>query len=266
MPTEGYGNEGLGLAEAAGLVPGMAEEHFNFFDSFWNYFQADLVSSIPITIASILTLAVIIERLSFYNRNHRDISKFIHKLQLELEKGDLETAQQISSDLGGVIGEVSEEGVRLLAVQKEDFSKSYDITVSIVTRKLQKFVPVLGTVGAIAPFLGLFGTVSGVIKALFRMSLGSEGASLTMIGEISNALIATGYGLAIAIIAVVFNNAFNNTVKRYEDDFMLLKILFMSFASFDFSMLRSDLDDNIYGSSGGTSYKSDKPPYPDFLQ
>lgn len=280
MPEEDMVNEGLGLAEAAGLTENAQEVGFNFFASFWQYFQSDLISSIPITICSILVVAAVIERFFFYNRNNRDISKFIQNLQKQLEKGNLEAAQMLASQLNSVTGEVAEEGVRLLAVQKEDFSRAYDITVAIVIRKLQKFLPILATVGAIAPFLGLFGTVSGVIKALFRMSLGSEGASLAMIGEISNALIATGYGLAIAIIAVVANNLFGNIVKRYNDDFMLLKLLFLSFANvnFDVSPMNHQAQNhnhNEYANHGEAKRErfeapqtgdTNRPPYPDFLK
>ena len=282
MPEENL-QEGLGLADAAGLTEQAQEVSFNFFASFWHYFQNDLISSIPITISSILVFAVVIERYFFYNRNNRDISAFIQSLQKQLEKGNLEAAQMLAAQLNSVTGEVAEEGVRLLAVQKEDFSKAYDITVAIVVRKLQKFLPILGTVGAIAPFLGLFGTVSGVIKALFRMAQGSEGASLTMIGEISNALIATGYGLFIAIIAVVANNLFNNIVKRYNDDFMLLKLLFMSFANAEFDLSGVRYEEEAYSMAGQTHEQpthqqmydpppqqpldsGDKPPYPDFLK
>ncbi len=290
-----YGNEGLGLAEAAGLVPGQeAGFDFNLLESFWHYFYNDLISSIPITICSFLVLGAIFERAYFYKKNSRDISSFVQRLQHQLEKGDLEGAQMLCSQLGSVVGEVAEEGVRLLAVQKEDFAKAYDVTITIVTRKLEKYLPILATVGAIAPFLGLFGTVSGVIKALFKMSTGAEGASMTMIGEISNALIATGYGLAIAIIAVIFNNIFNNTVKRFEDDFILLKLLFMSFTGSEFSTVNREqalnkmhvpeeatqgfggqpqqmapefnnpMDPNM-GAQQYQSEQKDPPPYPGFL-
>jgi len=259
---------GLGLADAAGLNPHGAEAQFNFLQSFWDYFQVDMISSIPITFCSILVFAVMIERAFFYNRNSCDIAFLLNNLQAQLEKNDLDGARNIATQSRSITGEVAEEGIRLLAVQKEDFSKAYDITVNIVTRKLQQYLPVLGTVGAIAPFLGLFGTVSGVIKALWRMSLGGQGSSLEMVGEISNALIATGYGLAIAIVAVVFNNIFNNIVKRYEDDFLLLKLLFMSFMEVNFfetavtsgsrasaSQKRAYEEDDIDDSS-----------YPDFLK
>ncbi len=261
----GYGSDDLGLADAAGLSPDSAPPDYDFFASFWQYFQADAISSIPITICSILVIAVVIERVMFYQKNSRDISKFISNLQHQLERNDLESAQMLCTQMDSVTGEVAEEGVRLLAVQKEDFSRAYDITMNIVTRKLQRYLPILGTIGAIAPFLGLFGTVSGVIKALFHMSQGAEGASLSMVGEISNALIATGYGLAIAIIAVVCNNIFSNIVKRYVDDFMLLKLLFLSFAHIEFKVsdasrftaAEAPKDNN----NGGN-----RPPYPEFLR
>ncbi len=267
MEEEKIVEEGLGLAKAAGLTGAMPE--YDFFAAFWHYFQNDLISSLPITLCSFLVVAVIIERTIFYNRNNRDISVFIHSLQVQLEKGNLEAAQMLATQLGSVIGEVAEEGIRLIVVQKEDFSRSYDITVNLVTRKLQKYLPILATIGAIAPFLGLFGTVSGVIKSLYHMSLGQEGASLTMIGEISNALIATGYGLAIAIISVVAYNLFGNVVKRYGDDFLLLKLLFMSFSNVDFGYVQQESPRSNQGADlgfGNDNNESNKPPYPDYLR
>lgn len=275
------GDGGLGLADAAGLTGD--GPHFDLLASFWHYFQNDLISSIPTAICSFLVLAVLIERATFYNKNNRDISRFIHNLQNQLEKGNLEAAQMMAAQLNSVTGEVAEEGIRLLAVQREDFSRAYDITVSIVTRKLQKYLPILATIGAVAPFLGLFGTVSGVIKALWKMSAGSEGASMTMIAEISNALIATGFGLAVAIVAVVSYNLFTNIVKRYNDDFMLLKLLFLSFSHVDFLQNPgySNGNSNPTYSKAATAKPqaktddaminemvnpTDKPSFPDFLK
>ena len=276
---------GLGLADAAGLTDA-ATDPYDFLGAFWEYFQSDLISSIPITICSFFLMAVLIERTLFYNKNNRDISRFIQNLQIQLEKGNLEAAQMLASQLNSVTGEVAEEGIRLLAVQREDFSRAFDITVAIVTRKLQKYLPILATIGAVAPFLGLFGTVSGVIKALFRMGAGSDGASLAMISEISSALIATGYGLAIAIVAVVSYNIFSNIVKRYGDDFMLLKLLFLSFSSIEFDPNSGFFEEqvpqgaavhqqqqaqqqqapNMINEMTGTGEAGNKPPYPDFLK
>ena len=200
-----------------------------FLNYFLEFMVHDWFASIPITICSILTVAVMVERYLYYQQNRCDVTQFIHQLQRELESNNLQKAQGICSRLGGVVGEVAEEGVRLMADQKEDFSKAYDITVSLVTRKLEKHLAVLGTIGATCPFLGLFGTVVGVVFTLDQLGAQGGGTPVFVTG-VAKALIATGYGLIVAILAVIFNNAYTNTVKRFNDDFLLLKLLFLSFA------------------------------------
>ncbi|MBY0546395.1 MAG: MotA/TolQ/ExbB proton channel family protein [Candidatus Obscuribacterales bacterium] len=199
-----------------------------FFTYFMEFMVRDWFASIPILICSIFTDAVIIERYLYYQKNRRDISSFIHALQKDLEKNQLQAAQANCSKLGGVIGEVAEEGVRLMVEQKEDFSKAFDITVGLVTRKLEKNLAILGTIGATCPFIGLFGTVVGVVLTLDQLGVGGGGTPVVVTG-VAKALIATGFGLLVAILAVIFNNTFTNTVKRFNDDFLLLKLLFMSF-------------------------------------
>ncbi len=184
---------------------------------------------LPILICSIAAVAVSIERFYFYNQNKRDVVQFIHRLQRELQRGSLENAQLLSTQLGGIIGEVSEEGLRLLAEQKGDFSRSFDITASLASRKLEKGLSILGTIGGVAPFLGLFGTVVRILIT-FDVLAKQGGQSAEVANGIGSALIATAFGLGIAILAVVLYNYFNTIVRRYEDDFQLLKLLFLSFS------------------------------------
>ncbi len=191
--------------------------------------QQDWAVLLPIVLCSIATIAVSIERWYFYNRNKRDVVQFIHRIQRELQRGSLENAQMLSTQLGGIIGEVSEEGLRLLSEQKGDFSRSFDITANLATRKLEKGLAILGTVGGVAPFLGLFGTVVRILITFGDLAA-KGGQSTEVAYGIGSALIATAFGLGIAIIAVVLYNFFNTLVRRYEDDFQLLKLLFLSFS------------------------------------
>jgi biopolymer transport protein ExbB len=186
---------------------------------------------LPIVACSILTVAVAIERWFFYKKNRRDVVSFIHRLQRELQRGSLENSQMLSGQLGGIIGEVSEEGIRVLAEQPESFERSYDITAALASRKLEKNLPVLGTIATISPYLGLFGTVVRILLTFGEMShtAGQTTAPQIMAG-IGSALIATAFGLGVAIAAVALNNYFQTIVNRYEDDFQLLKLLFLSFA------------------------------------
>jgi biopolymer transport protein ExbB len=194
--------------------------------------QMDWPVLLPILFCSILTVAVAINRFCFYARNKRDVAKFIRVLIHELEANRLDAAKNLSVQLGGVIGEVSEEAVRIFSEQRGGFSRSFDIAASLSIRKLEKYLTILGTVGGVCPFLGLFGTVVRILYTFQDLaSQGNQSAAVAM--GIGSALIATAFGLGVAIVAVVLYNLFQSTVKRYEDDFQLIKLLFLSFADSD---------------------------------
>ena len=187
---------------------------------------------LPILVCSILVLAAVINRLSFYNKNKRDVVLFIPKLQKELAKDNLIGAQNLAIQCGGVIGEVTEEAVRIFNEQRKGFSRSFDIAASLAVRKLENHLTILGTIGGVAPFLGLFGTVVRILYTFQDLATqGNQSAAVAM--GIGSALIATAFGLGVAIVAVIAYNTFQSTVKRYEDDFQLIKLLFLSFVDSD---------------------------------
>ena len=190
--------------------------------------QLDWPVLLPILICSILTIAAAINRVSFYNKNKRDVVQFIPKLQKELAKNNLVGAQNLAIQCGGVIGEVTEEAVRIFSEQKSGFSRSFDIAASLASRKLENHLTILGTIGGVAPFLGLFGTVVRILYTFQDLATqGNQSAAVAM--GIGSALIATAFGLGVAIVAVVCFNSFQAIVKRFEDDFQLIKLLFLSF-------------------------------------
>ncbi|MDD3236475.1 MAG: MotA/TolQ/ExbB proton channel family protein [Candidatus Gastranaerophilales bacterium] len=190
--------------------------------------QMDWPVLTPIFVCSILTIAVALNRFAFYNKNKRDVVQFIPKLQKELARGRLEGAQALSIQLGGVIGEVTEEAVRIFSEQKKGFSRSFDIAASLATRKLESHLTILGTIGGVCPFLGLFGTVVRILYTFQDLAVQGNQSAAVATG-IGSALIATAFGLGVAIVAVILYNSFQSIVKRYEDDFQLIKLLFLSF-------------------------------------
>ena len=86
--------------------------------------QLDWPVLLPILICSILVVAVAINRWAYYQKNKRDVVEFIPKLQKELLKNNLNGAQNLAVSVGGVVGEVTEEAVRIFAEQKSGFSQS----------------------------------------------------------------------------------------------------------------------------------------------
>ena len=193
-----------------------------------NSIKMDWPVLLPILVCSILVVAVVINRAAFYKKNKRDIVLFIPKIQKELARNNLDGAQNLSVQLGGIIGEVTEEAVRIFSEQRSGFSRSFDIAASLATRKLESHLTILGTIGGVCPFLGLFGTVVRILYTFQDLAVqGNQSAAVA--SGIASALIATALGLGVAIVAVIFYNYFQSTVKRFEDDFQLIKLLFLSF-------------------------------------
>ena len=190
--------------------------------------QLDWPVLLPIFLCSIATIAVAIDRIAFYKANKRNIVEFIPKLQKELAKNNLIGAQNVAIQCGGIIGEITEEAVRIFSEQKKGFARSFDIASALSTRKLEHRLTILGTIGGVAPFLGLFGTVVRILYTFQDLaSQGNQSAAVAM--GIGSALIATAFGLGVAIVAVVCYNSFQSIVKRFEDEFQLIKLLFLSF-------------------------------------
>jgi biopolymer transport protein ExbB len=80
------------------------------------------------------------------------------------------------------------------------------------TQKLKKHLWILGTVASSAPFIGLLGTVVGIIKSFESMAIAGTGGFAVVAAGISEALVATALGLAVAIIAVIFYNYFQTRI------------------------------------------------------
>ncbi|MDX1918951.1 MAG: MotA/TolQ/ExbB proton channel family protein [Candidatus Caenarcaniphilales bacterium] len=195
---------------------------------FISFFTQDWFASLPILACAIATLAVAIERSVYYSRNRRDMRTFIRRLQQNLEKGNIDLALNLARDVGGLIGQVTEEGLRLVRYQARSFNNAFDISVNLFIRDLEKRLSVLATIGATCPFIGLFGTVVGVIVTL--KILGEKGGQTSeVVVGVAKALIATGFGLIVAIIAVIINNAFNSSVRSFENDFQLIKLTLLDY-------------------------------------
>jgi biopolymer transport protein ExbB len=203
-------------------------QNSDLLNYFIDFFIHDWFASIPIAFCGIITLAVAIDRAIYYSRNQRDLGSFIRRLQQDLEQGNIDGASNLAKQVGGLIGLMTEEGIRLLKHHAKNFSNAFDISSSLYVRDLEKRLSVLATIGATTPFLGLFGTVVGVIVTL--KLLGQQGGqSQAVVIGVAKALIATGFGLIVAIIAVILNNWFNSMVKGFENDFQVIKLTLLDY-------------------------------------
>ncbi len=164
--------------------------------------------------ASVWSLGVIIERWKAFRGNSLDFPKFLDELSKKLENGDITGARQVARGVNGVEARVVMAG--LSNYSKGPVAVEESMTSKLVMERshLEKNLIILGTLGNNAPFVGLFGTVLGIIKAFHDLGVsGGGGASVVMAG-VSSALIATAFGIFVAIPAVAANNFFYTRLKR----------------------------------------------------
>lgn len=172
----------------------------------------------PLIVMSMVTITIICERLwalrGLVSGSLRVAGAVVGPLQRGDFKAALATAQQnqkapVGRVFRDVVSQQEGESLEYLAEVAED--RRFE-----EVEALKGSIWILGTVGVSAPFIGLLGTVIGIIKSFHNMSIQGAGGFSVVAGGISEALIATALGLAVAIIAVIFYNYFHTKLERIE--------------------------------------------------
>lgn len=165
-------------------------------------------------VLSILSVAVILER-TIYFATHRLANGA--EVLLKLAKGELDSVKASVSQQKGMEAAVLREGLEWMAKGPDSVEEVINATMARERPRYERFLSVLGTLGANAPFIGLFGTVLGIIKAFHDLgTTGAKGAEVqsTVMAGISEALVATAVGLFVAIPAVIGYNVLQRSVKN----------------------------------------------------
>ena len=180
--------------------------------------QQGWLATYPLIFMSIVSLTVIAERLWTFRGVVGQTAELTRGLHGELARGELGAAlQRAEAARGGPSGRLFSELVRqggtLDAEELADLGAERRFEEM---EQLKRPLWILGTVASSAPFVGLFGTVVGIIKAFHSMAIMGSGGFAVVAGGISEALVATALGLGVAIIALIFYNYFQVRLDRIE--------------------------------------------------
>mgnify|MGYP003574422536 CR=1 FL=1 len=184
-------------------------------------FQAEWVLWLLIGL-SIASVAVMIERFVFYRRHRVNVDEVRKNLAQKLDQGDFDGAASYLKDFDSLETNVVLYGLRDHKLGPD----SVEDLISSAARKEQgrfeRRLNFLATIASNAPFIGLFGTVLGIIKAFNDLSSNMGEASGAVMGGIAEALIATAVGLLVAMPAVIAFNIFKTKVSGFADNMHLL--------------------------------------------
>jgi biopolymer transport protein ExbB/TolQ len=161
---------------------------------------------------SVASVAIILERALFFARHGQSRAPTVIPL---LAAGRLEQARLEVESQTGLEAEVVRAAVDAAEGGPASVAELVQCTIRRERPAYERGLGFLGTLGSNAPFLGLFGTVVGIVKAFADLGVGTAkgaGAAAVMSG-LSEALVATAVGIFVAIPAVVAFNAFNRRLK-----------------------------------------------------
>lgn len=167
---------------------------------------------------SLVSIAIMIERAIYFFGQRPDISLLTREIKRLLADGDIDGARRKLERLKGVAPSVAMEALTEAEKGVEAVDEAAASAMIRQKLRLEKNLAFLGTVGNNAPFVGLFGTVIGIIQAFNDLSLNSTGGASTVMAGISEALVATAVGLMVAIPAVAAFNIFQRRIKALLGD------------------------------------------------
>ena len=160
----------------------------------------------PLAVASVITLTILFERMWRY-RGLESQSRAITRQTIELlVRRDVAGARSICEKTETPLSKVFLEAMRWRNIALEDLERVIATSRQEAVSSLKRRLWVIGTIGSLAPYVGLFGTVVGIIRAFHSMAIEGVGGFEVVAAGISEALVATAAGLFVAIVALMFFN------------------------------------------------------------
>lgn len=188
----------------------------------WQILKSGGLTIYILLACSVLSLAIIIERCIYYRRRSRvKKADFMLGITKELAKGNIKGALEICKSTDTPFSNVVYSGLSLHGHNEVFISNTMEREITIEATKLDKYTSIVGTIGSTAVYIGLFGTVLGIIRAFHDISASGSGGISVVISGISEALACTAMGLAVAVPAVIAYNYFTKKIENFISDMEL---------------------------------------------
>lgn len=166
---------------------------------------------------SVISIGIILERAIWFGRRRVDAPELARKLVALLSRGDHAAAQNLLAESRSVEAKVVAEALGSFDDGPESFTESLQANLKEQRPELESGLLFLGTLGNNAPFVGLFGTVLGIVTAFRELASATQQGMANVMGGIAEALVATAVGILVAIPAVVAYNYFQKKTVDTED-------------------------------------------------
>lgn len=181
---------------------------------------------LPIILSSIIALAICVERFLKLNPDKVAPRNLLNQVWGWLQNKQLDAEKLRELRRGSPLAQILATGLANAKFGREIMKESIEDTASHIIHDLERYLNALGTIAAVAPLLGLLGTVIGMIRVFTEIMVQGSGNTGVLAGGISEALITTASGLCVAIPALIMHRYFlrriDELVVRMEQDAMKL--------------------------------------------
>jgi biopolymer transport protein ExbB len=198
-----------------------AAQSVDYFSGFISFIQRGGPAMIGLLVCSIMAVAIVIERLVFFAQQHGDSKELLRQLGGKIAQDDIAGAIVVCRQNKGMLPKILEFGLLRGNKNRADITDALSIALMEHLNTLERNLGIIGTIAVIAPFVGLFGTVLGIIRAFDDIALKGNSTPAVVAAGVSEALITTAAGLFVAVIAVIFFNYFRTRIKGYNQEMIV---------------------------------------------
>lgn len=167
---------------------------------------------------SVIAIAICLERFFLLNRRRIAPPHLLPSVWKQLKAGELDSAKIRTLRESSPLGRILAAGLSNAHHGRDVMKDSIEEAAAHVVHELERFLNALGTIAAVAPLLGLLGTVVGMIRVFAEIMSQGTGNASALAGGISEALITTAAGLCVAIPALVMHRYFTGRIDAIVVD------------------------------------------------
>nr|WP_235727592.1 MotA/TolQ/ExbB proton channel family protein [Kangiella shandongensis] len=184
----------------------------------FDLFKAGGWTMIPIAICSLIAMGIIVERFWALKRERILPKHLVAQVWTWIKQGQFDKTKMRDLKNSSELGEVLTAGLLNHQHGREAMKASINEAGRAVVVRLERYLNMLGSIALVAPLLGLLGTVIGMIKVFTVMRIEGVGNADALAGGISEALVTTAAGMAVAIPTLVLHRHFIRRVEELVTD------------------------------------------------
>jgi biopolymer transport protein ExbB len=171
---------------------------------------------IPIILLSIISVYVFIERYAYIRKNSKIDNNLINNIINEIRNKKPEEALVHTKYNMTSIGKILESGLNQTDKSPKEIENSFEATANLEISEMEKNTGYLGIIAGIAPMLGFIGTIAGVIKIFYNISLADNISIGIIAGGLYQKMICSGTGLIVGVIAYSFYHYLQMMIDRFS--------------------------------------------------